>query len=69
MDANEWCVEKNLTHGRRRCRHIPTKCVFDLWIADGEVRAVLRQGAASSELFSEAKEWFWRFGKEQKELL
>jgi hypothetical protein len=43
--------------------------VFDIWLDEGQVCAVLRQGAAPSALFEEAKEWFRRFGKDQPDLL
>jgi len=39
-------------------RHAPTRCLFEVWTQGEEVRTVLRQGAVSTELFNEAKEWF-----------
>jgi hypothetical protein len=69
MNPDDWRAEKKLSNGRRRCRHIPTRCMFDIWIDEGQVRAVLRHGAAPSALFEEAKEWFRRFGKDQPDLL
>ena len=59
---DDWRGEDWLPNGGRRCRHLPTKAVFDLWFQNGEVQAVLRQGSASSELFALAKGYFRVFG-------
>jgi hypothetical protein len=52
-----------------RVQHLPTRCEFDVWQDNHGVRAVLRKGAAGTELFSEAKEWFQTFGRRQTRLL
>ena len=60
---DDWLGEDWLPNGGRRCRHLPTNCVFDLWSQNGEVQAVLRQGSASSELFELAKGYYRVFGR------
>jgi hypothetical protein len=69
MNPDDWRAERKLSNGRVRVRHIPTRCLFDLWVQDGEVRVVLRQGAAGNELFEEVKAWFRKCGKDQPNLL
>jgi hypothetical protein len=34
-----------------------------------EVRVILRQGSAGTELFEEVKKWYGRFGRRQMRLL
>ena len=68
MNHENWRAEARLPNGGLRVRHIPTKTVFDVWMDGNVVLAVLRQGAASSDLFAEAKLWFdwhWMFSKDQ----
>ena len=69
MNADDWLSEGKLPNGGLRVRHLPTRCVFDVWQEGLEVRAVLRQAAAGTELFNEAKAWFQIFGKRQTLLL
>ena len=71
MNSDDWHVEGKLPNGGLRVRHLPTKCVFEIWQTDKEVRALLRQGTAGTELFEEAKAWFhrhWMFAKDQGSL-
>ena len=69
MNPDEWRSEDKLSNGGLRIRHIPSRCIFEVWMRDGEVRGVLRQGAAPTGLFNEAKEWFESFGLRQRTLL
>jgi hypothetical protein len=68
MNHDDWRAESKLPNGGLRVRHIPTKAVFEVWMDGNIVQAVLRQGAAGTELFEEAKVWFhwhWMFSKDQ----
>ena len=47
-----------LLNGCLCVRHVPTRCLFEVWTQGEEVRAVLRQGPVSTEAFNKAKEWF-----------
>jgi hypothetical protein len=65
----DWRGEEWLENGGRRCRHLPTNCVFDLWFNDnGDVHAVLRQGSAPTELFELAKGYYKAFGTANSDL-
>ena len=56
---DDWLGEDWLPNGGRRCRHVPTRAVFDLWFdPNGEVQAVLREGTASTALFEQAKGYY-----------
>jgi hypothetical protein len=68
MKQDDWRAESKLPNGGLRVRHFPTRAVFEVWMDGDVVQAVLRQGAAPSELFEEAKAWFhwhWMFSKDQ----
>jgi len=69
MNPDDWVAERRLRNGGLRIRHLPTRCVFEVWVDGKEVRVLLRQGAASTALFEEAKQWFLQFGKDQLDLL
>jgi hypothetical protein len=66
---DDWRAERKLSNGRVRVRHIPSRCLFDVWVQDGELRIVLRSGAAGNDLFDETKAWFRAHGNEQLDLL
>jgi hypothetical protein len=68
MNPDDWRAEGRLPNGGLRVRHLPTRCVFDVW-EYGEVHLLLRQGAAGTYLFEEVREWFESFGKRQLRLL
>ena len=60
---DHWKGEEWLPNGGRRCRHIPSGCLFDCWIGiDHEERAELREGRATPELFELAKGYYRVFG-------
>jgi hypothetical protein len=69
MNPDDWVVERRLRNGGLRIRHMPTRAVFEVWVDEKEVMALLRQGAAGSSLFEEAKQWFLGFGMDQAQLL
>jgi hypothetical protein len=60
---DDWRGEEWLPRGGRRCRHLPTGCVFDVRpVALGEYAAELREGSATPELIELAKGYFRVFG-------
>jgi hypothetical protein len=69
LNPDNWRSEGKLPNGGVRVRHLPTRCVFDVWQDGKEVRAVLRLGAAGTDLFEEVKRWFKDLGRRQMLLL
>jgi hypothetical protein len=69
MNPDDWEPEGKLPNGGLRIRHLPTRCIFEVWQQGRDVQALLRQGAAGTQRFEEAKVWFERFGRRQPNLL
>ena len=58
----DWRGEEWLPGGGRRCRHLPTGCVFDVRFAANGEEAELREGSATPQLFELAKGYYRVFG-------
>ena len=60
---SEWRAEDWLPGGGRRCRHLPSDCVFDVtWQHGTKPHAELREGSCEPKLRQIAKKFFLLFG-------